>query len=126
MRERMRRVCRTHQRSGGVVSSKITSTSRGGKSTNNGYPGVIITLTNGQSNSSEYCAVVSNQPLRLTALDGKLIAYLVPLEDCELTRKYILTRLTVSKVRKWQRKSSELFATPHTLKTLKLNVAGTH
>src|SRR6516162_8376533 len=122
MRERMRQVCRIHQRSGGVVSSKITSMSKGGKSTNKGSPGVTITLTNGQLNSLEYFAVVSSQPLRLTGLDGRLIAYLVPSEDCGQIRKYTLTRLTVNKARKLLLKSFERSATPPMRKTLRSNV----
>src|SRR6516164_6102108 len=122
MKEQTRQVCRTRQRSGGVVSSKTMSTSRGGKSTNKGSPGVTITLTNGQLNSLEYCAVVSSQPLRLTGLDGKLIAYLVPSGDCGQTRKFTLTRLTVNKARKSLLRSFARYATPHTPKILKLNV----
>src|SRR6516225_9839011 len=107
MMVRTRRVCRIHQRSGGVVSSKTTSTSRGGKSTSKGSPGVTITLTSGQLNSLEYCAVVSSQPLRLTGLDGRLIAYLVPSAGLGRTRKFTLTRLTANKARKLLLKSFE-------------------
>src|SRR6516162_2593570 len=100
MKEQTRRACRIRQRFEGDVNLKTTSMSKGGKSTSKGSPGVTITLTSGQLSSLEYCAVVSSQPLRLTGLDGRLIAYLVPSGDCGRTRKFTLTRLTVNKARK--------------------------
>src|SRR6516162_8070103 len=117
-----RLVCRILLQCAVAGNLKIMSTSKVGKSTNKGSRGVTITLTNGQLNSLEFFAVVSNQPLRLTGLDGRLIAYLVPSEDCGQIRKYTLTRLTVNKARKLLLKSFERSATPPMRKTLRSNV----
>src|SRR6516225_6821355 len=126
MRERMRRVCRTRQRSGGVVSSKITSTSKAGKSTNKGSRGDTTILTSGLlSNFASY--VEGSSPQSLSIEPGeRLTVFLAPSGGYVLIQRFTLTRQMESRELKWQRKSSELFATPHTLKTLKLNVAETH
>src|SRR6516162_361960 len=126
MRERMRRVCRIHQRSGDVVSSKTTSMSKGEKSTSKGYRGGTTISTSGLlSNFASY--VEDSSPQSLSIEPGeRLTVFLAPSGGYVLIQRFILTRQTESRELRWQRKSSELFATPHTLKTLKLNVAETH
>src|SRR6516162_357327 len=118
-----RQACRIRRLFVGAGNSRITPMSKAGKSMNKDSPGVTITLTSGQSNSLEYFAVVSSQPLRLTGLDGRLIAYLVPSAGSGRTQKFTLTRLTANKARKLLLKSFERSATPLERKTSKSSAA---
>src|SRR6516165_5541537 len=71
--------------------------------------------------------VEGSSPQSLSIEPGeRLTVFLAPSGGYVLIQRFNLTRQTESRELKWQRKSSELFATPHTLKTLKLNVAETH
>src|SRR6516164_11422806 len=126
MKEQTRRACRTRQQSGGAVSSRTTSTSKGEKSTSKGYRGGTTISTSGLlSNFASY--VEDSSPQSLSIEPGeRLTVFLAPSGGYVLIQKFTLTRQMGNRELKWQRKSSELFATPHTLKTLKLNVVETH
>src|SRR6516225_146863 len=126
MRERMRPACRIRQQSGGAVSSRTTSTSRAGKSTNKGSRGGTTISTSGLLSNFASYVEDSSPPSLLIEPGERLTVFLAPSGGYVLIQRFILTRQMGSRELKWQRKSSELFATPHTLKTLKLNVVETH
>src|SRR6516225_6542720 len=117
MKEQMRRVCRIHQRSGGVVSSKITSMSKGGKSTSKDFLGDTTISINGLLSNFAFCAGDSNQPSLSIEPGEKLTVFLAPSGGYVLIQKFTLIRQMGNRELKWRRKSSELYATPHMRKT---------
>src|SRR6516164_225591 len=122
----MRQVCRILLQCAVAGNLKIMSTSKVGKSTNKGSRGDTIISTSGLLSNFAF-SVEDNNPQSLSIEPGeRLTVFLAPSGGYVLIQRFTLIRQTESRELRWQRKSSELFATPHTLKTLKLNVAETH